>query len=208
MVTDTGGQTDATGAAVVSIPDGVHSILILAPYLSEGREASCGALLDASAPAATTYLSIAVNSTITDRIEHWRQHVDLGLPARFGVISGVELSRSTAARGGSLVGGHPTDLHTTTVDSPGDLTGIGMAVEKCLSEWGDADARMVVCLDSVGTLLQYSDMKRVFQFLHMLLTRIRAVDGTFHAHLDPAAYDAQTVNTLCGLFERTVDVTD
>lgn len=98
---------------------------------------------------------------------------------------------------------HPGSVHA--VATPGDLTGIGIAVSEYLGDLPD-DAEPAVCLDSLTTLLQFTETERAYRFLQVLCGRVRAAGGTVHCHADPAAHDDDALNRLAGLFDGVLAV--
>ena len=81
-----------------------------------------------------------------------------------------------------------------------DLVGQGIAIAEALSP------ETVVCVDSLGALLQYVDREQAFQFVHTLGERCAESSSAMHFHLDPAAVDERTVATLSLLMDAVVDV--
>ncbi len=92
-----------------------------------------------------------------------------------------------------------------SVTSPGDLTGIGIKVGGFLDDWTREGNELRLCFHTLTTFLQYADLRSVYQFVHALTGRVRAAGGQAHYHLDPAAHDRRTVNTLMGLFDAVVE---
>ncbi|SFF79943.1 hypothetical protein SAMN04488063_0331 [Halopelagius inordinatus] len=92
-----------------------------------------------------------------------------------------------------------------TVSSPGDLTGIGMKLSACLSEWEGTDADVVVVVESLTHLLQYAQLETLYRFLHVLVGRIDAVGARGLFFFDPTTRDEMTVNTLKTLFDAVVE---
>ncbi|WP_254829902.1 DUF7504 family protein [Haloglomus salinum] len=92
-----------------------------------------------------------------------------------------------------------TSYRMTTVADPGDLTGLGIRINECLDAW--QERQCVVVFDSVTTMLQYADTKQVFQFLHVLTSRMKRADVMSVFYMDPEAHDEQTVSTIRSLFE-------
>lgn len=60
---------------------------------------------------------------------------------------------------------------------PGDLTGVGIGLTEYLREFYRDDHDVVVALHSLSTMLMYTDVRRVFQFLHVIAGRIGAMDN-------------------------------
>lgn len=183
-----------------------ETVLVLSPGMDGAMDEACGALLGGGEPDATDYLAVSMSQGPEARLQHWRQHVAAELPAKTGVVCTGDLARrSTAATdGGNPVRFPGQNVQVVSVSTPGDLTGLGMRISDCLSAWADDGNRVVVCVDSLTTLLQYVDTSRAFQFLHMLLARFAAADAAAHVHMDPNAHDEQTVATLGSLFDVVV----
>jgi hypothetical protein len=132
-------------------------------------------------------------------LDSWRRHG--GLPEKVAIITADTARSATATDGGSAMQqSDGTVVSTTTVSGPGDLTGIGIKMNKALSAWEDDDARTHVCFDSLTTLLQYVDTKRAFQYLHVTTKRIESAVALAHYHIDPNAHDEQTLATIGSLF--------
>lgn len=97
-------------------------------------------------------------------------------------------------------------FRSTTVADPGDLTGLGIRIGECLEAWEHQPA--VVTFDSVTTMLQYADTKRVFQFLHVLTSRLENAGVMSVFYMDPEAHDDQTVSTIRSLFQSVYERND
>lgn len=92
------------------------------------------------------------------------------------------------------------------VSSPGDLTGVGIELTGILREWHhDAVVDPRVGLHSLSTLLMYTDLKRVYQFLHVVTTRVASVDGIGVFTLDVSP-GGSTHDALKQLFDALVEV--
>jgi hypothetical protein len=110
-------------------------------------------------------------------------------------------------RGHGNGNGQGAGAATWHVSSPGDLTGIGVAVSKAVSDVPDARLhRSRFLVDNLSTLLLYADVETVYRFVHTLLGRVKRVDGHVVGVLHTDALDEQTRGTLVGLFDVVVDV--
>lgn len=107
---------------------------------------------------------------------------------------------------GAKDGEAETSYRQTTVADPGDLTGLGIRINECLDAWQNRDC--VVVFDSVTTMLQYATTKQVFQFLHVLTSRMKRAGVMSVFYMDPEAHDAQTVSTIRSLFEGVYQRTE
>lgn len=100
-----------------------------------------------------------------------------------------------------------TDLvkHTS---SPTDMTGIGIKfsefIEEFYTERGVKKNR--IAMDSLSTLLMYSDVQTVFRFMHVLTSRLEDADAIGVFVIESSAHDAETMNTLKQLFDGVVHV--
>ena len=92
--------------------------------------------------------------------------------------------------------------------SPIDMTGIGIKfsefVEEFYSQRGHQQNRIL--LDSLTTLLLYSDLQTVFRFMHVFTSRIESADALGVHVIESTAHDAETMNTLKQLFDGVVEV--
>jgi len=93
---------------------------------------------------------------------------------------------------------------THQVDAPADLTQLGIVIDEVL----EGRDQVSVCFDSVTTTLQYADYADVYEFLHALTGRLRAVDARTHLHINPLAHDEQVLAGLATLFDARVDISD
>jgi KaiC/GvpD/RAD55 family RecA-like ATPase len=100
-----------------------------------------------------------------------------------------------------------TDAWTRSIGSPGDFTGIAMAVSdvfKNISENRQSGARVLV--DNLATSLVYTDIKPLYRFLHALVGRVTANGGAVIATLDTDGTGDAERQALVGLFDTVVEV--
>ncbi len=91
--------------------------------------------------------------------------------------------------------------------SPSDMTGMGIKFAE-LIEYVQCERgcrRNRVALDSVTTLLQYSSLQTVFQFLHAVTTRVAEVDAVGVAVVESTVHDEETMATIRELFDGVVE---
>jgi KaiC/GvpD/RAD55 family RecA-like ATPase len=92
--------------------------------------------------------------------------------------------------------------------SPEDMTGIGIKfsefVEEFRVERGLDGIRVLV--DSLTTLLMYSDVQTVFRFMHVFTSRIENADALGVHTIESTAHGEETLNTLRQLFDHAVTV--
>jgi KaiC/GvpD/RAD55 family RecA-like ATPase len=92
--------------------------------------------------------------------------------------------------------------------SPVDMTGIGIKfsefVEEFYTERGLDQNRIM--LDSLSTLLMYSDLQTVFRFMHVFTSRIENADALGVHVIESTAHEAEALNTLKQLFDGVIEV--
>jgi KaiC/GvpD/RAD55 family RecA-like ATPase len=92
--------------------------------------------------------------------------------------------------------------------SPVDMTGIGIKfsefVEEFYTQRGVHKNRIL--LDSLSTLLLYSDLQTVFRFMHVFTSRIEDADALGVHIIESTAHDIEAINTMKQLFDGIVEV--
>lgn len=94
------------------------------------------------------------------------------------------------------------------MSSAGDLTGIGIAVSGFLQDFyhddGVEEARLG--LHSLSTMLMYADIRRVYQFVHVITGRVESSDFVGAFTLDTTTGDDEPLDRLTQLFDSVVEV--
>jgi len=118
---------------------------------------------------------------------------------RFGVVDCVSQKQGM---------GETQETETVRfASSPEDMTGIGVEVSNLLDKfWEKKSIEMNrACLESVSTLLMYSDLETVFRFLHVFTGRVRSVNGLGIFVIDSEMHEEKDYSTLQQLFDGTVE---
>lgn len=197
-----GDGREAVGAELLSSQIGeARTILLLGAALQAPVDPVCIDLVTESQPDAILW--ITVTRSVDDKLRSWQERTEADLPDQVGVVDvggQTHFGRSSE----SVLDDHSVQVET--VSDPRDLTGLGIAVNTVLGKWADTDTQPVVCFDSITPLLQYSDLQRLFRFLHALSQHVAEHSGVIHYHLDPTAHDQETINTLLQLIDTAVEV--
>lgn len=193
------------------LPEGGGSVLLLAPAMDRRADEACTELSCPNEPSDVDLLSVSLDGSVDDVLDRWNRHAGAS-PGRLAVVTTGDAMRSAAAAAGgdAPVPGEGTrivdeNVSTTFVSDAGDLTGLGIKVSQCLSAW-DGEDDLAVCVRSLTTLLQFSDLKRVFRFVHVLTQRLKSAGAVAHFHMDPGAHDRQTLATLESLFDAVYEL--
>ncbi|WP_135853304.1 DUF7504 family protein [Halorussus salinus] len=94
------------------------------------------------------------------------------------------------------------------VADPGDLTGIGIELSGFMQEFYHRDdlARARLGFDSLSPVLMYADLRRVYQFLHVVTGRIASSGFAGVFTLDTVRGDRQAADRLMQVFDALVEV--
>jgi len=93
------------------------------------------------------------------------------------------------------------------ISSPSDMTGIGIAITKCLEtlhNTGVDQGRFA--LVSLSTMLTYTDRKTVFKFCHVLSSRFDSAGYLGLFTIDSAAHDDQTLQVIKQAFDGMIEL--
>lgn len=92
--------------------------------------------------------------------------------------------------------------------SPVDLTGIGVKISQYLEEfWMQKNVKdLRLCIDSLSTLLMYSNLQTIFRFMHVFSGKVTAIKALGLYVVDEGMHDDQTIATLKQLFNAVIEV--
>ncbi len=92
--------------------------------------------------------------------------------------------------------------------SPVDLTGIGVKISQYFEEFLTSKKipGIRLCINSLSTILMYSNIQTVFRFLHVFTGRVKASNGLGIFVVEDQMHDPQTVATLKQLFDGMIEI--
>ncbi|MCL7415831.1 MAG: RAD55 family ATPase [ANME-2 cluster archaeon] len=92
--------------------------------------------------------------------------------------------------------------------SPVDLTGIGVKISQFLEEfWMKKNIRKTrLCINSLSTILMYSNIQTVFRFLHVFTGRVKTAGAIGIYLVEEGMHDPQAVATLKQLFDGVIEI--
>jgi len=103
--------------------------------------------------------------------------------------------------------GRSTDAEMTKYTaSPRDLSAIGIKFSEFIQSFytDQQQEHNRVGVDSLTTLLLYSNLQTVFQFTHVFTSRVETVDGLGLYTIEATAHDSESLNTLGQLFDGRI----
>ncbi|HEY9246879.1 MAG TPA: ATPase domain-containing protein, partial [Candidatus Methanoperedens sp.] len=92
--------------------------------------------------------------------------------------------------------------------SPVDLTGIGIKISQLFENFFFKQniPKIQLFVNSLSTLLMYSNIRVVFRFLYIFTRRIKAAGGLGVYVLDSGIHDKQMLTTLTQLFDGIIEI--
>jgi KaiC/GvpD/RAD55 family RecA-like ATPase len=177
-----------------AVPDGT-SVLVSGPSMT-GKRALTLSLLAGRDTAEGTVLV----TTRRGADEAAREYRDLLVDTsanRLAVVDCVTQSNGFSRRIDS-------DL-VRYVSDPGDLTGIGIGVTTYMHRFDRAGNGGRVGLHSLSTMLLYADVRRVFQFLHVVTGRVASTGFVGAFAVDEAVPTKRELDILRQPFDATVE---
>jgi KaiC/GvpD/RAD55 family RecA-like ATPase len=92
--------------------------------------------------------------------------------------------------------------------SPVDLTGIGVKISQFFDEFlmKKNIQEMRLCINSLSTILMYSNIQTVFRFLHVFTGRVKAANALGIYVVEDEMHDPQTIATLKQLFDGMIEI--
>jgi hypothetical protein len=170
----------------------VGNTLVLASRDAPVTDAVAASLLERGANPAL--LCVQFTSPVDQWVDNWRSRVGT-LPEETVVVTADGSGRERTDSG---------DVRVRSVASPADFTGMGMGISEAFADWDEADRDVTFYLESLGVVLEYSDLRTLYRFLHVLTARVDAVDGRAQYVVDPATVPDRNVEVLKTLMDGAV----
>ncbi len=102
----------------------------------------------------------------------------------------------------------PDTAHIKRASSPVDLTGIGVKISQFFEDFlVKRELKNVrLTINSLSTILMYSNLQTVFRFLHVFTGRVKAASGFGIFVVEDEMHDVQTIATLKQLFDGLIEI--
>ncbi|WP_135366270.1 DUF7504 family protein [Halosimplex halophilum] len=189
------------------------NVLVCCPSFTGDEPRVCLDLLTPDGSTDVYALSVLFTKSPGEYVDTW-QRLAGAYPTRMRIVTVDASAPSKGSQGGGAdapddPGGEgDTDRAVERVNSPHNLTRLGVRVTGCLDEWDDAPETVAVCFQSLTTLLQYVDVDNAVGFLDAVTDRCAATDAVAHYHIDPKAHDEQTIAKLSAVFDTVLEFDD
>lgn len=206
------GQQDGTGQtpegtqsdlpAILSRLKATGAALLVVGDLPEGiRSEACQQMMGVQSEQCRRRLFVSTTAKTPHAVTHFQSPARAS--DRMQVIQYATEHRSTA------VDQSVRDETISTTVPKGSIIDLGIAISEAIDTFdtaanGLAPAELRLCFDSLIPLLS-NDEELLFKFLHILIGRLKSVNGMGHFHL-PQAYTNKTILRLQSLFDAVVEL--
>jgi len=100
------------------------------------------------------------------------------------------------------------DENIKIASNPVDLTGIGVKISQFYEKFFAMKniKKIQLNINSLSTLLMYSNIKTVFRFLHVFTGRIKAAKGFGIYIIESGVHDIKVISALSQLFDGRIEI--
>lgn len=177
---------------------GSTSVLVLGREMEDSVKQACNELLQPENPAESIILKISYHFSPTEIADRWQEHN----PDSQSKVYGVSITDSSVSSKQSY-----GDQFSFKTVRAGDLTGLGMKINQIVGEVSTDTPTLLVCVDSLDSMLMYNDKQSVYRFIRTISNFLSSNNAEVHFHLDPSQHD-DVVNTLKSAFNAIVEMDD
>jgi len=175
------------------------NIMLIGPPMS-GKEAILNHIMYHGAAVNENAVITVTTRESANHILEWFKERNLDIPmSRIGIIDCVT----------KTLGGATTENENIKIaSSPVDLTGIGVKISQFLEEFfmKKNTQKIQLHINSLSTILMYSNIQTVFRFLHVFTGRIKAAGALGIYVIESGMHDEQAVATLKQLFDGMIEI--
>lgn len=175
------------------------NIMLIGPPMS-GKEAILyNIMYHGAAKSGNAVITVTTRESGTHIME-WFQENKLTLPlARIGIVDCVTKTLGVAA---------VESENIKIASSPVDLTGIGVKISQFFEEFymKKNTRKIQLHINSLSTILMYSNIQTVFRFLHVFTGRIKAAGALGIYAIESGMHEEQAIITLKQLFDGIIEI--
>lgn len=175
------------------------NIMLIGPPMS-GKEVILNHILYHGAAENENAVITVTTRESAAHILEWFQQYKLELPmSRIGIVDCV-----TKTLGGTTV----ENENIKIASSPVDLTGIGVKISQFFEEFfmKKNTQKIQLHINSLSTILMYSNIQTVFRFLHVFTGRIKAAGALGIYVIESGMHNEQAIATLKQLFDAMIEI--
>ncbi len=175
------------------------NIMLIGPPMSGKEVIMNNIMYHGAAKKENAVINVTTRESAVHILE-WFKEQNLDLPmSRIGIIDCV-----SKTLGGSVI----ENENIKIASSPVDLTGIGVKISQFLEEFAMKKniQRIQLHINSLSTILMYSNIQTVFRFLHVFTGRIKAAGALGIYIIESGMHDEQAIATLKQLFDGMIEI--
>lgn len=188
---------DAIDDLIGDIPSG-SNILLIGPPMS-GKDEMVKAIMGEAMERENSVIFVTTKDP-GEKILDWFERNQIEVPDdRVGVVDCVTKTLGLDT---------PDRENIKRASSPVDLTGIGVKISQFLEDFfmKKGIRETWLCINSLSTILMYSNLQTVFRFLHVFTGRVKAAEAIGIYVVDVGMHDERTLSTLKQLFDGMIEI--
>jgi KaiC/GvpD/RAD55 family RecA-like ATPase len=175
------------------------NIILIGPSMSQKEIILYDIMYHGAARNENAVITVTTHEPGT-QILNWFIKNKLVLPlSRIGIIDCI-----TRSLGGTAV----ENENIKIACSPLDLTGIGVRISQFFEEFLTKKniRKIQLHINSLSTILMYSNINTVFRFIHVFTGRIKASEAIGIFVMESGMHDEQAITTLKQLFDGAIEI--
>ncbi len=174
------------------------NIMLIGPPMS-GKEAILNLIMYHGAKNENAVITVTTRESAAHILE-WFKESKLTLPmSKIGIVDCVV----------KTLGSPATETENIKIaSSPVDLTGIGVKISQFFEEFfmKKNTRKIQLHINSLSTILMYSNIQTVFRFLHVFTGRIKAAGALGIYVIESGMHDEQAIVTLKQLLDGIIEI--
>ncbi len=175
------------------------NILLIGPPMSGKEVILYNIMYNGAAKNDNAVITVTTRESATHILD-WFKENNLALPlSRIGIVDCVTKTLSGAA---------VENENIKIASSPVDLTGIGVKISQFFEEFFMKKniQKTQLHINSLSTILMYSNIQTVFRFLHVFTGRIKSAGALGIYVIESGMHDEKSIATLKQLFDGMIEV--
>lgn len=175
------------------------NVMFIGPPMS-GKEALLNHIMYHGAAKNENAVITVTTRESANHILDWFKQNGLNLPlSKIGIIDCV-----TKTLGGTAAESENIKI----ASSPVDLTGIGVKISQFFEDFfiKKNNKKIQLHINSLSTILMYSNIQTLFRFLHVFTGRIKAAGAIGIYVIESGMHDEQAIATLKQLFDGMIEI--
>ncbi len=175
------------------------NILLIGPPMSGKEVILYNIMYNGAAKNDNAVITVTTRESATHILD-WFKENNLILPlSRIGIVDCVTKTLSGAA---------VENENIKIASSPVDLTGIGVKISQFFEEFCMKKniQKTQLHINSLSTILMYSNIQTVFRFLHVFTGRIKSAGALGIYVIESGMHDEKSIATLKQLFDGMIEV--